>query len=541
MTGRWLEQEEPYYNTEEEYHHEEVGGYYYYDDYYDYDDDYVPSWFGKPLTVAWGPKIPALLSMWGSYIIIREVLADLRVSSNNNSQAASLQSRRRSRSSSNHCRPLSRVLLSLSISDCLSSIAWFLSTWMFPSNMIGGEYTWGNIGSWTTCNLQGFLVQLGQGAGPLFNTTYALFSLLLLRYRWTDRQLVRVEPYFHVGIWTMAIGLALFPIFLDFYNPVVQVCWIEPYPYNCESGNGPPCTRGANAWPVALTLSIVPMWICIGLAAIFLYLLWHTVRATEDRIARYSFPRIQRRRPPQLEEQPGPTEIPATPTAAANDRAGDALINNPDPPQDGPRLHGESDIVAVEATTDETMPRSSTLNSSSSLMRPSWSSVSRLMGKSKRQPRSLSIHTSPQDRSASSTTTNTEIKVNRDRSNSVKWQAIWYMTAFLASFVLPLVVYVLWAVDIWYDQLEWFAYLLFPLQGFFNGIIFCRPRRDNQMRTPEGRWFHKLVFCGGRCCCRLPPSHCCRRDTNDDDEDDDDADNATHRNNNISSGADATA
>lgn len=362
------------------------------------DDDYVePGPFGHPILVAIGPKLPALLSLLGSYTIIREVITDLR-QKNRSGRALVV------RAASTSCEPLSRTLISLCVGDIASSVAWFLSTWMFPTDTPGE--VWGNVGNVTTCRLQGFLLQFGITAAPLFNTIYAFLSLLLLRYRCADKDLVRLEPYFHAIIWTSSFGMAAFPIFLELYHPTIQVCWIDSL-------------RSRQARIFAIVMSVIPNWLCIGIAGVILFLIWSTVRATEDRMARYSR-----------------------------------------------RFFNEENISKTDDSKDEGAEESG-------------------------------MPSSNVDLAVQQTT-------SRERSESVKWQAIWYMTAFIGTYLLDLVVYALLGFNLWFEPLDWSAYFVYPMQGFFNFIVFCRPRRI--MLTPEGRFFRRLVCCACRDTCNAETS-----------------------------------
>ena len=371
--------------------------------------------FGNLVLVALGPKLPALLSMLGSYCIIRECVCEIR---------------RKTKRGGGSCRTLLRALVALSVADLFSSAAWFLSTWMFPSNM--KDDAWGNIGSLATCNIQGFLLQLGISAGPCFNTLYAYFSLLMLRYRWRDQDLQRMEPYIHATIWIGSVGLATFPIFLELYNPFGQVCWVEAYPLDCE---GDECERGGHARPYSIALSIFPVWLCIGLAAVCLYLIWKTVRDTEDRASQYSF-RVA---------------ILTNRKLLASKRA-----NNP---QQQPSLATKPDgqEMPTNGTVTETSP--------------------------------------PETERQKVVKLPSGYEVQRDRSDAVKWQAIWYLLVFMATYFLDLVVYIFLGFGLWYEGLDWFAYFIYPMQGFFNFMVFCYRRKQSDMVTWEGQTLRRLLCC----------------------------------------------
>ena len=66
---------------------------------------------------------------------------------------------RQDRSSANLVGPNSRtytnLLLGLSVADLITSIAYFLSTWPIPKDTVDTDYIWYNVGTQTTCNIQG--------------------------------------------------------------------------------------------------------------------------------------------------------------------------------------------------------------------------------------------------------------------------------------------------------------------------------------------------------------------------------------------------
>ena len=83
---------------------------------------------------------------------------------------------------------IQRVLVGMSLVDILASSAWFLSTWATPKEN-GWPYAAGNR---VSCNYQGFLLQIAIGA-PLYNSSLALFYTLIIKLRWSDKQIWRIE------------------------------------------------------------------------------------------------------------------------------------------------------------------------------------------------------------------------------------------------------------------------------------------------------------------------------------------------------------
>lgn len=147
------------------------------------------------------PKFSASLSIPCSAAIIWEVFSDHRRGHGTTS--------------------VQRVLVGMSTVDILASSAWFLSTWAVPRSS-GWEFASGNRAS---CNFQGFLLQIAIGA-PLYNSSLALFYTLIIKLRWTDIQLIRIERWIHAFILTFTIGTSILLLFLQQYNHVgaVRLC-----------------------------------------------------------------------------------------------------------------------------------------------------------------------------------------------------------------------------------------------------------------------------------------------------------------------------
>lgn len=92
----------------------------------------------------WLPKLAALLSLFGSSMIVAEIYQDW-------------QTKRYSRQGLN---AVSRALLSMSIGDVFFSFAWFMASWVVSQSEQGVESYEASQTS-GACKFQGFLVQFG--------------------------------------------------------------------------------------------------------------------------------------------------------------------------------------------------------------------------------------------------------------------------------------------------------------------------------------------------------------------------------------------
>eukprot|EP00797_Seminavis_robusta_P030130 Sro621_g176810.2 (598) ;mRNA; r:39082-40875 len=174
----------------------------------------------------------------------------------------------------------------MSCVDILASFGWFLSTWAVPEGSF--VYSKGNKAS---CNFQGFLLQLAIGA-PLYNSSLAIFYLLMIKRRWTDDQLKSIERAVHGAILSFTVGTSILLLCLGQYNHVGAVCWVIGDPPDCGNssfqGSDIPCDRGDYAYAWGLALFYGPLWFCVICCCSSMAVLWLEVRKTHRKSRRYS-------------------------------------------------------------------------------------------------------------------------------------------------------------------------------------------------------------------------------------------------------------
>lgn len=132
-----------------------------------------------------------------------------------------------------------RILLMMSIVDILFSFSIGLGPLPSPRYAVRMWGAWGNTMS---CAAQGFMIHLGVSVVPLYNSSLCIFFLLAVGYQMNQVKIRRLEWLLHgvpltFGLTTSFLGLAW-----KLFNTNSQLCWIQPYPYNCLN-HGQDCTR----------------------------------------------------------------------------------------------------------------------------------------------------------------------------------------------------------------------------------------------------------------------------------------------------------
>jgi hypothetical protein len=209
--------------------------------------------------MAISPKVASSLSLLGSSFIIWESIQDYRAGKGSSS--------------------MKRFLVGMSCVDILSSIGWFISTWAAPIDT-GAP---GAAGNEQTCSFQGFLLQIAIGA-PLYNGCLVLNYLLVIKYKWSNAQLLKLEPYLHALIWIWCLGTSIVLLALHLLNFIGPVCWVADPP-ECF-GDYPPSSCG-NAKIFATAFFCVPLWITILTTVYALMNIYFSVRSTTRKMSKY--------------------------------------------------------------------------------------------------------------------------------------------------------------------------------------------------------------------------------------------------------------
>jgi hypothetical protein len=154
--------------------------------------------------MAWVPRISASLSLFGSSMIIYDIVRDPS-----------------KRGSVYHT-----LMLAMSVIDVFSSIAWGLSTLPIPEYEYGepsGVY--GAKGNDKTCKLQGFLIQLGY-TSLFYNMSLSFYFLMVVRYGMRENQIKKLQLWLHVP--ALVVGFALAFGGIPLYQNDFWGCYIAP-------------------------------------------------------------------------------------------------------------------------------------------------------------------------------------------------------------------------------------------------------------------------------------------------------------------------
>jgi hypothetical protein len=247
--------------------------------------------FGQQALLALMPRFTGTIGLTSSVLLMSEIIRDYVIDNDTN--------------------PIKRALFAVTCFEICDSFGWWLSTWAIPSHI---DFLWAS-GTWTSCNFQGFLLEVAIGA-PFCNgfLTFIFFTIVKgydwkddvnddivendighvtttnnvgtagavtatntaivtttppvrQRQRWT--KLNRIEWYFYSCVIVYAFGTSFLFLGLSLYNPINQVCVINGYPLGCSEsvfgGSDVPCERGFNAHWYGIFGFYLLLWIIFSI------------------------------------------------------------------------------------------------------------------------------------------------------------------------------------------------------------------------------------------------------------------------------------
>ena len=209
----------------------------------------IASIYGILLTIL--PKIPCLLSITGSSMILSTVL----------------KSKRRKK------HTYQRIMAAMAFVDLNSSLGWFLTNFLmtYPNKL-----NIPSIGNSASCEVQGFVIQFCV-ASPLYNASLSIYYYLVLRKSWQLEKITRIEAILHGVPLFWGIGTAIVIASLHIIDEAAWNCWIQP--------------RSAKNTKLAKTLQFaffyIPLWISMGVNVLSMYLVRKFLRKTEKDVARW--------------------------------------------------------------------------------------------------------------------------------------------------------------------------------------------------------------------------------------------------------------
>ena len=348
-----------------------------------------------------------------------------------------------------------RLIVGISVVDLLMSSALFWNPVVLPK--------WTNLpfakGTFGTCEWSGFFLYFFLG-GTVYNGALATYFLLSVRYLKTERQIARIlEPTVHVLALALPLVVGGIGLKRHAYNPhgLYGTCLLTAFPVECVvQDSGVACERGGD--DTLLSLLVVGTQAIFGLGgAIITFVVYWTVRNRTHKVDNRFRASILMQQQQQQQQQ-----------------------------QQLPMLLEQEDTT----NTNSISTRSSSRRILSRIFQSSSSGLEDSSSSSPPEPSTRRF--SCRRRSSSHAVLQAMDDAKSKRLRTVGMQAVCYILAYLNGFIWIVFANIVEAhymqsTTVLFTALEsggtpllyaafWLLCFFFPLQGFFNALIYLRPR-----------------------------------------------------------------
>ena len=387
-----------------------------------------------------------------------------------------------------------RLLLSMSICDVMSSIAIFFSTWAMPAE--DSHKYWLASGNTQTCTAQGFFVQLGSVGTILFNVSLSTYYYLSIRKGWRTyhfKQKCWIEPFFHIVPYGFALTTAVIGIIMGVFNAASNFCYIASVPKTCnESWRSSDddltkeCRRGDNATLYRWLCNTVPKMLALVVVTLFMWLCHRTVVTTERKTHKHvhASQEFQQQAAEAVRRE---SMVQRHNTEAAGSGGDNNNSNTTSSSNNNPHPSSTSDHDPLSSgnpttpTTRKNSRRGSFLDFSSRT-NVDVTAGTTMSSESNTSAPTMSVSTSRRNRNKK--------KVSSSRSKRFAIQSFLYVGALYVT-LLPEIIHriVQFFVKVRHPSVPIILAILAPLQGFFNALVYIRPRylhaREVQRKNKE--------------------------------------------------------
>ena len=340
--------------------------------------------------------------------------------------------------------PFHRLLFGLCMADICSSLALSFSTMPAPDST---NVIWNAMGTRGTCQAQGFFIFIGSIGAPLYNCSLCFYYLIVVTYkkgRDADKYIrENIEVYLHAVPICLALIGAITILAMDLFHPNMTYCFIGADP-TC---NNPDCEkRNQYAETLFLVFSAGPYMVLPCVIVGTMTLMHRAVKTQEKKMQKFGAGTLALRRNLKAKKQ---------------DTAGSVAAN------EGVQNKKKS-VIKDSLLSRIKSWASSTLSGN---WRSKNSKKGRALGRSNNAVR---------------------------QSRAVMNRAACYSLAFIVTYLFPIIISIRTISGLESGPvLSIFARILFPLQGFFNFVVFIQPKvvhiKKSAKRGEKVTWFQAFV------------------------------------------------
>ena len=340
-----------------------------------------------------------------------------------------------------------RLLLGLSIADIIASFWMILSTLPAPVETSG--YMWNPRGNVHSCNTQGFFLFLGLMGASCYNSMLCMYYLAVIKYNKNEEYIrVKLEPFLHGVPIVLSLVGAISTLAMQSFNASSTYCFVAKDPPYCgrEVVEGVeiviPC-RSGEASKILFSIFAAKNYIVLPIIIAATMTIMHLeVLKNKKKLSKYG-------------------------VGALRANLNTNVVRN----------------VNLEANGEQ--DGNNTTTSASSILSRFKSSVQFLIPSNRSTSQQSAI---PGARSRS-------YKAKKKQSRIIVHKALAYTIAYFVTYTFPLITSVQYfAGKETSFALSMLSSIFYPLQGFFNFLVFVYPKVTSAKRSKKNpSWFQAFV------------------------------------------------
>ena len=358
--------------------------------------------------------------------------------------------------------PYRRIIFGICVLDVFQSLGSTSSIFLSPKELHIHRLSIGNV---TTCDIQGLFLTIGAIGVPMYLCSLCTYYFCIIRLNMRKLTFKKIEPYLHTVPILYSLFCGVFALTNKYINNAGLVCYVAPDPITCDIIPEEKCTRGEGATQFRVNFLTFPTMAIFVIVCTTMSVITHWVRKLETRRKKYSFPRST-----QSSVQLG----------YQSEASFDGGVEDPHGRLSKKKGHQLLGLRIKNAIFFWRSPSSSASNDEGSAR-------NNIPAEASHSP--LPTHSVSNRRRRSHRTT--------DRTREIGTQAFLYIGSYVVSYGF------VWAQQLYNVVLKKptplaisvLASIFFPLQGFINMFVYCRPHIVSLQKDfpDEYNWFQAFV------------------------------------------------
>jgi len=317
----------------------------------------------------------------------------------------------------------------------------------------------------------------------MYLCSLSVYYFCIIQLKMRDQTFKKMEPILHAGPIIYSLVVGIFAFSKHYFNNAGSVCYVAPSPITCEILPDVECNRGEGATEFRTNFLTFPSMVIFVIVCTIMSIITYSVVRQERRQTRYSLPR------------------PSDSEASISDDISEGVHKDSNGSFSvwsifqsiGSKISDVIFCVSLSERNNNEMDGNTTPEESDGPSQPKRSSMTAASSSS----------VSNQRRSARSSHS-TASRSSRNRIREITTQALLYVGCYVLSygFVWANTIYSIATNQPSLEFLRILSSIFFPLQGFLNVFIYCRPHIVSLRRNfpNEYSWlqaFIKVLKSGG--------------------------------------------